>query len=134
MDVHSPWLFLIAGYIATVVLEAPMLLAGLSRRHTLKTRLLAAVWLTACTYPVVVVMLPPLLRERYGDFVYLLVAETFAPIAECLLFAIGFLLQGDVWKKATLRDFGAITLANLISFLAGQAFWWFCAGSVTDIV
>lgn len=86
MDLHNPWVFLVIGYLVTVVLETPVLLAGFSRRHSVQTRLLAGAWLTACTYPVVVLVLPPLLRETCGEIPYLLVAETFAPIAECALF------------------------------------------------
>ena len=124
MDLHSPWVFLVAGYVATVALETPVLLAGLSGRHAVATRFLAAAWLTACTYPVVVLVLPPLLRESLGDKGYLLVAETFAPGAECLLFAWAFLGKGDRLTRQTAWDFGVITLANLFSFLAGQGFWW----------
>jgi hypothetical protein len=42
-------------------------------------RLFAGAWLTACTYPVVWLVLPPLFEERS---LYLLAAETFAPVAE----------------------------------------------------
>jgi len=46
--------------------------------------------------------------------VFLLVAETFAPLAECALFWLAF------GKQATWRDFGVIVIANLASFVAGE--------------
>ena len=41
------------GYLFTISVETPVLLVGLSRRHPIRHRLFAGVWLTACTYPVV---------------------------------------------------------------------------------
>ena len=35
--------------------------------------------------PIVVLVLPPLLWQPFGRTWYLVVAETFAPVAECLL-------------------------------------------------
>ena len=98
-------------YLLTVSVEGPVLLAGLSRRHPLKHRLFAGFWLTACTYPVVWLVLPPLFAERW---LYLAVAETFPPVAECVLFRLAF---GTV----TLRDLAVIVLANLLSFDTMQA-------------
>lgn len=82
----SPWLFLLVGYAITVALETPILLLGLSPYHPWRRRLFAGLWLTACTYPVVVLVLPPLIAPLWGRVAYLAVAETFAPAAECLLF------------------------------------------------
>ena len=124
MDLHNPWVFLVIGYLVTVVLETPVLLAGLSRRHSVQTRLLAGAWLTACTYPVVVLVLPPLLRETLGEIPYLLVAETFAPLAECALFVWVFGASGKWWNLSIGRDCAAIIAANLVSFLTGQVVWW----------
>src|ERR1700677_1663809 len=80
------WRFLPIGYLATVLIELPILLLGLSAGHPLRTRVTAAVWLTACTYPVVVLVLPLSLPATLPRWSFLLVAETFAPLAECLLF------------------------------------------------
>jgi len=101
-----------------------VLLAGFSRRHSVQTRLLAGAWLTACTYPVVVLVLPPLLRETLGEIPYLLVAETFAPLAECALFVWVFGASGKWWNLSIGRDCAAIIAANLVSFLTGQVVWW----------
>ncbi len=58
---------------------------------------------------------------------YLAVAETFAPLAECLLFRAAF--GTDRCRPAgTVRDGAAIVLANLASFGLGEvtraAGWW----------
>ena len=78
---------MLVGYLLTVVIETAVLLALLSRRHSIGVRLFAGIWLTACTYPVVWLVLPSLFEERW---LYLVVAETFAPAAECLLFWFAF--------------------------------------------
>ncbi|MGH9928039.1 MAG: hypothetical protein ACREA9_02300 [Pyrinomonadaceae bacterium] len=100
---------------------------GLSRRHPLSRKLLAGVWLTACTYPVVTLVLPLLFAaERRG--LYLVVAETFAPVAECVLFWLAFGTNEELGKASMWRDFIAIILANLASFGIGEvlnAWGWF---------
>jgi hypothetical protein len=48
--------------------------------------------------------------------VFLLVAELFAPVAECVLFWLAF------GKETKWRDFAVIVIANLASFLAGELF------------
>jgi hypothetical protein len=110
----SGWQFLPIGYLASILIETPILLFGLSRAHPWRRRLFAGIWLTACTYPVVILTLPVLFESR-GT--YLAVAETFAPAAECALFWAAF----HPAKGASLRrDMAAITLANLASFGAGE--------------
>jgi hypothetical protein len=112
------WRFLPGGYLATIAIEIPILLLGLSRGHSLRRRLIAGVWLTACTYPMVVLVLP-LTVGRWGYIPYLIVAETFAPVAECLIFRTAYPVP-----KATrdaLQDLATITVANLVSF--GVGYW-----------
>jgi hypothetical protein len=121
------WRFLPLGYLFTVALETPVLGLFLSPRHPVRRRLLAGLWLTACTYPVVVLVLPPLFADSTRA-AYLAVAETFAPAAECALFGLAF---GAAWRgarRAMWRDFAVITAANLLSFLVGEvmtAHQWF---------
>ena len=112
------WSFLPVGYAATVLVEAPILLVGLSTRHPWRRRLFAGIWLTACTYPIVVVVLPQFFASR---FVYLAVAETFAPLAECALFWAAFGDEVELGRASMWRDFVAITVANLASFGIGEA-------------
>jgi hypothetical protein len=128
---------MLVGYLLTVAVETAVLLALLSRRHPVRVKLFAGVWLTACTYPVVWVVLPPLFDTETQRWLYLLVAETFAPVAECALFWFAFvrgLPKRD--RRATLRDFTAIVLANLASFGLGEVihhyhgFEWLVGGEV----
>jgi hypothetical protein len=106
-----------------VAVETPVLLVGLSGRHRLGDRFLAAAWLTACTYPIVVLVLPFTIWPALGRGVYLAVAETFAPLAECTLFWLAFGDRQEFLRAGMYRDFAAIVVANLASFLIGL--WWF---------
>src|SRR5215813_9481747 len=83
------WRFLPVGYLLTIAIETPILFVGLSPRHNWKRKLFAGVWLTACTYPIVTLVLP-LILAGYPRATYLLIAETFAPVAECVLFWLAF--------------------------------------------
>ena len=112
------WRFLPIGYLVTIAVEIPVLIVGLSKRHPLKRKLLAGAWLTACTYPIVVLVLP-MLFSNYSRAAYLLIAETFAPVAECILFWLAFGSRSEM-RASMWRDFGAIVLANLASFGVGE--------------
>ncbi|HEX8557190.1 MAG TPA: hypothetical protein VF668_03760 [Pyrinomonadaceae bacterium] len=121
------WRFLPLGYLFTVAVETPVLLLGLSPRHPFRRRLFAGLWLTACTYPVVVLVLPPLFQGS-PRALYLAAAETFAPAAECLLFRLAFGGVAAEGGGVRPRDFAAVVAANLLSFLLGEvagAFDWF---------
>ena len=117
MRTEDLWLFLPVGYLFTVLVETPVLLFGLSPRHPLRRKLLAGLWLTACTYPVVVLVLPVVMSSA-PRWAYIAAAETFAPVAECALFGAAFGVRPGAW-----RDFAAITAANLASFGAGEALY-----------
>ena len=121
------WRFFPLGYLLSILIETPVLLIGLSKRHPIKRRLFAGVWLTACTYPIVVLVLPLALASASRGL-YLVVAETFAPVAECVLFWLAYGAREQVGKASMWRDLGAIVLANLGSFLGGEvlnAYGWF---------
>ncbi len=113
------WRFLPLGYLVTISVETPILFLGLSPRHHWKRKLIAGLWLTACTYPIVTLVLP-LLFAGYSRATYLLIAETFAPIAECILFWLAFGSESEQWRTPMWRDFVAIVLANLASFGVGE--------------
>jgi hypothetical protein len=124
LNAEDLWRFLLFGYLLTVAFETPVLVLLLSKRHAPRRRLFAGLWLTACTYPVVVLVLP-LVFANSSRALYLAVAETFAPAAECALFYLAFGGKGS--GGATPRDFAAIVAANLLSFLAGEvlsAYGW----------
>lgn len=127
MSPSELWRFLPLGYVFTILIETPILVIGLSARHPLKRRILAGVWLTACTYPIVVLMLPLFFADS-SRRLYLLVAETFAPVAECVLFWLAFGKDSELAQRSMWRDFAAIVLANLASFAGGEvlnAWNWF---------
>jgi len=75
--------------------------------------------LTACTYPIVELVLPPLFSSS-SRALYLVAAETFAPVAECLLFWLAFGEKEYLGKFCMWRDFIAIIVANLASFGVGE--------------
>lgn len=120
---HRTMRFLVIGYLLTVAIEIPVLLAGLSARHPFRDRLVAGLWLTACTYPIVVLVLPRVVWVPFGRLAYLLAAEVFAPVAECGLFWLVFGNRSDRFRWGMFRDFAAIVAANLASFLLGE--WLF---------
>jgi hypothetical protein len=120
------WLFFPIGYLLTISIETPILLAGLPKPVSLKQRLFCGLWLTACSYPIVVLVLPNLITE--SRFYYLLVAETFAPVAECFLFWLAFRWSIKFGKIKWIQSFATIVLANLASFGIGEilnAYRWY---------
>jgi hypothetical protein len=127
MSPNELWRFLLIGYPFTILIETPILLIGLSSRHSLKRRLLAGVWLTACTYPIVVLVMP-LVFAHSSRTLYLTVAETFAPVAECVLFWGAYGNSEELGKRSMWQDFATIVIANLASFIGGEvmsAYGWF---------
>jgi hypothetical protein len=118
---------LLTGYLFSVAVETPVLLVGLSRRHAFGRRLFAGLWLTACTYPITTWVFPVLFDPGNERLAYLIVAETFAPVAECVLFWAAFGTRSEFGRPSMWRDLAAITLANLASFGLGalaQAHRW----------
>ena len=121
------WKFLPIGYLVTIMIETPVLLVGLSPKVTFRQKLACGAWLTACTYPIVVLVLPAIFFGR-SRALYLTVAEIFAPVGECFLFWFAFrgkgLLESGDWTRCMI----AIVIANLASFGFGEImgyFGWF---------
>jgi hypothetical protein len=112
----------LSGYVLSVAVETPVLLACLSRRHPLQDRLFAGVWLTACSYPVVSLVIPLIIDPRQYWIPYLCIAETFAPLSECIVFWLAFGEKAEWGRRSFYQDMGAIVLANLCSFATGL---WF---------
>jgi hypothetical protein len=113
------WTFLPIGYAFTVAVETPVLVAGLSRDLRVKHRLFAGFWLTACTYPIVILVFP-ILFSSTSRAIYLTAAEVFAPVAECTLFWLVFKERIEGGLKVLLRNFAVIIGANLASFGLGE--------------
>lgn len=116
IDPAELWRFLPGGFLATVAIELPILMLGLSARHPWRRRVAAAVWLTACTYPCVVLVFPLVVPPAWGPGAALVAAEVFAFTAEVLLFR-GVWGGGD--RRADFRDAAAIVAANAASCLTG---------------
>src|SRR6516225_9460775 len=106
-------LTILIGYGFSIAIETPILLLGLSPRHSLKDRLFAGVWLTGCTYPIVTLVLPFFFSSQV---LYVTVAETFAPVAECALFWLVFTRRQLGESVSLWRDSAVIVVANLASF------------------
>jgi hypothetical protein len=119
-DPAELWSFLPRGYLFSIAVETPILLVGLSARHSYARRLFAGVWLTACTYPIVVLVLPLCFDLPDQALLYTIVAETFAPAAECALFWAAFGTRAEWGRPSMWRDLAAITVANLASFGLGE--------------
>ena len=121
------WWFLPFGYLFTIAIETPVLIFGLSPKVSFKQKLLCGVWLTACTYPIVVLVLPAIFFNQ-SRVLYLSVAEIFAPIAECFLFWLAFRGKSSLETGDWVRCLIAIVIANLASFGFGEVmnyFGWF---------
>jgi hypothetical protein len=121
------WFFLPFGYLVTILIETPTLVIGLSPKLSLRQKLQCGVWLTACTYPIVVLVLPTVF---FGEarWLYLTVAEIFAPVAECTIFWVAFRSKGMLDGGGWIRSFVAIIIANLASFGLGEVlnyYRWF---------
>jgi hypothetical protein len=119
VPLRTLWFFLPIGYLTTILIETPILIFGLSPKLSLKQKLLCGVWLTACTYPIVVLVLPAIFFD-YSRNLYLIVAETFAPVGECFFFWLAFRGKGLLETNDWIRSLIAIVLANLASFGIGE--------------
>ena len=113
------WRFLPIGYLFTIMIETPVLLVGLSPKVSLNQKLWCGVWLTACTYPIVILVLPTIFFGQ-SRALYLLVAETFAPVAECALFWLAFRNKNLLGTADWMRCLAVVVVANLASFGAGE--------------
>jgi hypothetical protein len=119
LPLRDLWRFLPIGYLVTIAIETPILLIGLSPRVSFRQKLFCGAWLTACTYPIVVLVLPAIFFDQ-SRALYLFVAETFAPVAECALFWLAFRDKGYLEKDDWIRCLVAIVIANLASFGIGE--------------
>jgi hypothetical protein len=112
----------VKGYLVTVAVEAPVLALCLSARHSLARRIALGFWLTACSYPLVVLCLPAFLSVRSTRLTYLVIAEPLAVTVELLLFFSVYPNWGETSTPSATawRDALAVAFANLCSFLVGE--------------
>jgi hypothetical protein len=117
MTSPAVWVFLIIGYLATVAIEAPVLIAGLSTQRSRQARIAAAFWLTACTYPVVVLTLPAIAGSSNDWVTSLLLAEV---VVACGKSCSGGMMCGRQLIGGPQRDDLVILVANILSAALGQ--------------
>lgn len=108
----------VVGYLLTILIETPVLIVGLSQRHSMKRRILAGFLLTACSYPFISFLFPMWFEPQSAPYLWL--AETFAPLSECFVFWLIFCRKFPPERKALIRDFAAVISANLVSFGVGE--------------
>jgi hypothetical protein len=120
MTPEQLWWWFPIGYLLSITIETPILLFGLSARHPMSRRLFAGIWLTACTYPIVALVLPQVFDIEKQRFLYLLVGESIAHFGECALFWMAFGTKEEWGRRSMWQDFVAILLANWASFSAGE--------------
>jgi hypothetical protein len=120
MTPEQLWLWLPIGYLFSIAIETPILMFGLSARHPMSRRVFAGIWLTACTYPVVALVLPQVFDIEKHRAAYLVVAESVAHFGECALFWMAFGTKEEWGRRSMWQDFVAILLANWASFSAGE--------------
>ena len=109
-DLLQPFAIALA---ATLLIEGAVLWGALASHHTRTVRLQSAALLSMATLPLVWFVLPAVCLPALGRLGYLLVAETFAPAAECALFRV---LAGPAMTR---QDTIAIVAANVLSLTAG---------------
>ncbi len=127
MSVASALLSFARDWALTVLLEGFVLWFALSRQHAPRVRLLAAVWLSSSTLPLVQFVFPLLSVVGWPRAAWVGLAEVFAPMAECFLFRLLIECSPSGEPRASWRDYGAIVAANLCSFTVGErlaAFGW----------
>lgn len=103
-------------YLITVAVELSVLWFALSRRYSSRSKWVAGFWLTACTYPILWLVLPPFFDDYWT---YMAVGETLVPLIECGLFWAVFIRPLPPNRLATRRDMAAVVAANVSSFLFG---------------
>ncbi len=116
------------GYLITIFIESFVLFFGLSARHKRRHRLIAGIWLSSCTLPLVWFVFPYCFDRTKHETAYLIASETFAPVAECLLFWLAFGKTEPRTRSALFQDMLVIIAANIASFGIGleleyRGFW-----------
>lgn len=110
----------VTGYLLTISIETPVLLFGLANRYSIKEKLFAGALLTGFSYPFVAVFFS-MIWNPYKDYAtYVTVSEIFAPLSECLLFALLFQTRKKLSARERTIDFAVVVLANLLSYLSGE--------------
>ncbi len=114
-QVPHPLRMAMVGYILSLVVELPVLILALSASYKLIEKVLAGLWLTACTYPAVSWLFSGFIQE---PVLLTFVREAYAAFGEAFLFWLAFVkLAGRTCLR---RDILVVILANVLSFLFGE--------------
>lgn len=112
----------LVGYFSSVLIETSVLLFALAKRYSVKQKIFAGFFLTAYSYPFVLFVFPFIWNPYRQFFIYALVSELFAPISECAVFYLLFHRGKNLSRSLRAKDYAAVVLANLASFIAGIVF------------
>jgi len=99
--------FLPLGYLFSFLIETPICSSVCRRGIRSGAECSPESGLTACTYPIVVLVICRSLSPAPRAQFYLIIAETFAPVAECALFWLAYGEAEQFGKASMWRDFGA---------------------------
>ena len=98
---HSFLSTLVAAWGATFLIETAVISVALSSRHGWRIRLFSGIWLSACTLPLVWFVLPECLPTAASRGTYVVCAEVFALVVECLLFWWAFIRCREIpWPRS----------------------------------
>lgn len=120
MSVASIVIPFLRDWALTIVIEGCVLWFALAPIHKPAVRLLAAVWLSTCTLPLVHFVFPLLEVVGWPRAAWVALAELFAPVAECVLLGLLISTAERAGQCISRRDCGAIVAANLASFGVGE--------------
>src|SRR5437762_8105570 len=118
--------FVLIAYLVIVLLDAPILLFGLSIGHSKLIRLLAALWVAACALPLGV-FIPGVILAPGNTLSFVLAVVAGLAIAAVVIEGAlywAFFRRGERSKEVSLRrDITAITGANLAAIAMGRVIW-----------
>jgi hypothetical protein len=130
------WRVLLLGYCLFVAIELPIFLLALSARNDRRQRIFSALWLTACSFPLVILVMPAFIdmfvpKDWHGPVNTMQIA-LITPIVECLLFwmltrPLDEPNSPQVSQAEWIHDLFVIVFANVLSFFA----WWYIVESPT---
>jgi hypothetical protein len=118
--------FFLVVYLILVLLDAPILLFGLSGAHSRLLRLLAALWVAACAFPLGA-FIPGVILTRTNTFSFVLAVVTglviAAAVIEGALYWIFYKRRQRSKEVSLRRDVTAIIAANLVAIAMGRVIW-----------
>ncbi len=109
------------GLCSTLLIETLILYFGLGKEYDGRSKVLIGCLLSLATFPIVNLLIPIWLNPETMLFAYCWISETFAFLAECLLFVFIFSKKRST-KSQLAVNCAIIFLANVASFTYGYFF------------